>query len=102
MTMIRDSLFAAPTPTELADPGKAAIWKTAQQFEAMALGELLQPMFETVKPQDGLFGGGAGEETFRPMLTQEFAKSVAKAGGLGLAGPVYRQMLHIQEGKNTE
>jgi Rod binding domain-containing protein len=102
MTIIRDSAFAAPTPVELADPGKAAIWKAAQQFEAMTLGELLKPMFETVKPQDGPFGGGAGEEAFRPMLTQEFAKSVAKGGGLGLAVPVYRQMLHIQEGKNTD
>ena len=86
-----------PDAAQLADPQHARIWKAAQDFEAMALGQLLAPMFETVKPQDGLFGGGSGEESFRPMLTQELAKQMAKAGGLGLAGPIYRQMLLIQE-----
>lgn len=63
----------------------------------MALGQLLQPMFDTVKTGDGPFSGGQGEETWRPMLTQELAKQVAKSGGLGLAVPVYHQMLTMQE-----
>ncbi|QHI96482.1 hypothetical protein GT348_08985 (plasmid) [Aristophania vespae] len=31
--------------------------KTAQDFESVALGELLQPMFETVDTSKGMFGG---------------------------------------------
>jgi Rod binding domain-containing protein len=31
------------------------------------------------------------------MLTQELAKQIARHGGLGLAVPVYRQMLLSQE-----
>jgi Rod binding domain-containing protein len=88
---------ASPGPVELADPAHAKVWKAAQDFEAMAIGQLLAPMFDTVKPSEGLFGGGSGEESWRPMLTQEMAKQVAKGGGLGLAGPIYRQMLLMQE-----
>jgi Rod binding domain-containing protein len=92
--------IGAPSAVELADPARAKVWKAAQEFETMTIGQLLAPMFETVKPQDGPFGGGAGEEAFRPMLTQELAKGVSHAGGLGLAGPIYRQMLQIQEAKD--
>ncbi len=86
-----------PSPSELSDPRIARTWKAAQEFEAMALGQLLSPMFETVPLAEKGFGGGAGEETWRPMMTQEIAKHIAQNGGLGLAVPVYRQMLLLQE-----
>ena len=65
----------------------------------MALGEFLKPMFDTVDTSHGLFGGGAGEEAWKPMLVQEFAKQIAKHGGLGLAKPVYDAMMRMQEAK---
>ena len=37
----------------------ARLWQAAQDFEAMAIGQLLQPMFETVDTAHSLFGGGA-------------------------------------------
>ena len=88
---------APPGAAELSDPGHARAWKSAKEFEAMALGQFLGPMFETVKPSEGPFGGGEGEESWRPMLTQELAKHIAASGGLGIAVPVYRQMLQMQE-----
>ena len=87
-----------PGPAELADPAHARTWKAAQDFEAMALGALLAPMFETVDSAHSLLGGGEGEATWQPMLTQEMANAIARGGGLGLAAPVYRQMLRSQEG----
>jgi Rod binding domain-containing protein len=87
----------APDATALADPRTAKIWKAAQDFEAMALGALLAPVFDTVDAAKGPFGGGDGETAWRPMLTQELAKHMAGHGGLGLAAPVFRQMLHMQE-----
>ena len=69
----------------------------------VALGALLQPMFETVqanggtKPREGMFGGGAGEEMWRPMFVQAVARQMAGHGGLGLAMPVFNQMLRMQE-----
>jgi Rod binding domain-containing protein len=50
-----------------------------------------------VETSKGVFGGGAAEEQWRPMLSQEIGKHVARGGGLGLAVPVYHQMLRAQE-----
>jgi flagellar protein FlgJ len=92
-----------PDPATLAKPGVAKLWKAAQDFEAMALGQFLAPMFDTVDTSKNVLGGGAGESAWRPMLTQEMARQVAAHGGLGLAVPVFNQMLRMQEqaGKET-
>ena len=71
--------------------------KAAQDFEAMTIGQLLQPMFDTVDQSQGLFGGGAGESNFKPMLVSEMAKQVESHGGFGLAEGIYQQMLKMQE-----
>jgi flagellar protein FlgJ len=89
---------AAARPALPADP--AALWKTARDFEAMALGEFLKPMFGTIDSKKNPFGGGEGETTWRPMLVDEIAKQIAATGGLGLAGPVHDAMLRMQEGKS--
>jgi len=81
-----------------ADPAQMA--KAAQDFEAMALGELLQPMFNTVDTAHGMFGGGDAEAAWKPMLVQEMAKQIAAHGGLGLAQPIYQEMLRMQEAKS--
>jgi flagellar protein FlgJ len=87
----------ASRPTQAADPAKIA--KSAHDFEAMAIGQLLQPMFDTVDTSHDTFGGGPGEEAWKPMLVQEFAKQIEAHGGLGLAKPIYDAMLRIQEAK---
>jgi Rod binding domain-containing protein len=80
-----------------ADSAKVA--KSANDFEAMAIGQLLQPMFDTVDTAHDAFGGGPGEEAWKPMLVQEFAKQIANHGGLGLAKPVYDAMMRMQGAK---
>jgi len=74
----------------------AAIDKAAQDFEAMFLAQMLQPMFEGLKA-DGMFGGGAGEKAYRSMLVEEYGKAVAKAGGIGIAEQVKAEMIKLQE-----
>ena len=83
----------------------ARIAKAAQEFEAMVLGQMLQPMFETIDLSKTPTGGGAGEAAWKPMMVNEIAKQMAKQGGLGLAKPVFAQMLRMQEAatnKETE
>lgn len=91
----------AGTPPTVMRPSPAAdsaqIAKSAKDFEAMAIGQMLQPMFDTVKIANGVFGGGAGEEAWKPMLVQAYAKQIAAHGGLGLAKPVYDAMIRMQE-----
>jgi len=85
-------------PSIPADPAK--LWKTARDFEAMALGEFLKPMFDTVNDKENLFGGGDAEKTWKPMMVDEIAKQIAGSGGLGLAVPIHDAMLRMQEGKS--
>jgi peptidoglycan hydrolase FlgJ len=75
----------------------AKLRQAAQDFEAMALGQLLQPIFATVDMAHGAFGGGAAEEAMQPMLVDALAKNIAAHGGLGLAEPVFASMLRSQE-----
>jgi len=96
---------ASPVPPLVATslpPAKVAqVWKTAQAFEAMALGQMLAPMFDTIDLSKSPFGGGAGEQAWKPMMTDALAKQVAQAGGLGIAGPVFAQMIRMQEAKDA-
>jgi len=94
----------APTQPGLAQPGliqprpaasQAAAARAAQEFEAQALGALLQPMFATL-PTGGFFGGGAAEAQWRPMLVDAIARDLARSGGLGLAASVQREIIRMQ------
>jgi len=72
------------------------IVKAATDFTAVALGELLKPLFDTVDTSTGMFGGGAGEQAWRPMMVDELAKAIAQDGGLGLRTQVAQAMLQAQ------
>lgn len=87
---------ATPSPRVAAGASDASIAKAARDFEAMAISQFLQPMFETVKTGDGFFGGGAGEEAWRPMMVDQVAKQIAAHGGLGLAKPIEDAMRRAQ------
>ena len=90
---------AVPATRTLSPAETAKIRQSAQDFEAMALGEMLQPMFKTVDTSKGLFGGGQGEATWKPMMVDEMAKTIAKNGGIGIADSVMKELLRIQEMK---
>ena len=89
-----DTVGATATSTaELLRRGK--IKETAQKFEASFLSIMMQSMTAGMKtPEVG--GGGAGEDMFKSLLTEEMAKQVTKAGGIGLAATVQKEMLKMQ------
>ncbi len=86
-------------PKQPAPDIAAKLRKSAEDFTAVALDELLKPMFDGADNADSAFGGGAAERTFKPMMITEIAKQMARSGGLGIAEPVYQQMLRLQEQK---
>ncbi|MDE2515902.1 MAG: rod-binding protein [Rhodospirillales bacterium] len=88
---------AGPPASDLPAAIATRLWQSAKNFEAMALGALLKPIFDTVDTSRGPFGGGNGEAAWKPMLVSEIAKEIAAHGGLGLARPVFAQMLRLQE-----
>jgi Rod binding domain-containing protein len=88
---------SAPGAVGAADKaGKvAAIAKTAKDFEASFLSSMLGQMFQGLDTS-GPFGGGQGEEMFRSVLMDAFGKQITKAGGVGVAASVQREMLKMQ------
>ena len=76
---------------------QSAAWRTAQNFESVALGQFLQPMFATVNLSAGPFGGGEAEATWQSLLVSEMGKQMQRAGGIGIAKSVYGEILRLQE-----
>lgn len=70
--------------------------KAAEDFEAVFLTQMVEQMFENAGT-GGFFGGGQGEKVFRSMLAQEYGKSMAANGGIGIADDVQKEMLRMQE-----
>ena len=68
----------------------------SQDFEAVFLNSMFSQMFTGISGE-GPFGGGAGTGVWRSFLTEEYSKSFAKAGGIGIADHVYRSLLAQQE-----
>ncbi|HEX5008331.1 MAG TPA: rod-binding protein [Hyphomonadaceae bacterium] len=86
----------AKLPTEVSGiQTRAQAEQVAQQFERMFITEMLQPMFAGIET-DGPFGGGEGEDVFRPMLLDQYADAVAKGGGVGIADTVLKEILRLQ------
>lgn len=74
----------------------------ASEFEAQFISQMMENMFSTVDTADGLMGGGEGEKTYQSLLTDQYGKLIAKAGGIGVADHVKREMLRMQEMSSQE
>jgi len=70
--------------------------KVSQDFEAVFLGQMLQPMFQNIEAAEP-FGGSASEKMWRTMQVEEYGKALAKSGGIGIADAVFREMIKTQE-----
>jgi Rod binding domain-containing protein len=65
---------------------------TATDFEAMFLNSMFSQMTSGIKG-DGPFGDTPGTGVWRSMLTDEYSKSFAKAGGVGISNDVFRTLI---------
>lgn len=86
---------AAMPPVPRVNPRDA---KTAQDFEAVFLGQMTQLMLESVE-RDGGFDGGSGEDMFRGVLAEKLGTEMARRGGIGIAPHVLDQIIRLQQGK---
>lgn len=72
------------------------IRESAEDFESFFLSQMFNHMFASVKTNEQ-FGGGAGEDAWKSMLVDEYAKATARKGGVGIADHVMKAMLQAQE-----
>jgi peptidoglycan hydrolase FlgJ len=97
-SLISGIVPAAPPPQldpkmSAGNAGKARA--AAEGFETVFLNSMLQQMFANVG--EGPFSGGPGAGVWRSFLTDEYAKSIVKSGGIGIADHVQRELLAQQE-----
>lgn len=70
--------------------------RSADEFEAIFISQMLKSMSVGVKT-DGPFGGGQSEEIYRDLMNEELGKTVTGKGGIGLSDAIYREILKNQE-----
>jgi flagellar protein FlgJ len=67
----------------------------AEKFEAVFLNNMFQEMFTGIDG-DGPFGGSGALKVWRSFMTDQYATSFAKAGGIGIAPMIYDAILKAQ------
>ena len=88
------------TPAITSDPAKAErralLMEKAKQLEAGFLAEMLS--YAGVKPSDGMFSGGEGEEQYTSFLREAQAKAIVEHGGIGLAENLFKSLVKHDTG----
>ena len=89
----------AATAGKLKGMGPEKARAAAKDFEAVFLNSMFQNMFTGISGE-GPFGGSGAVGVWRSMLTDEYSKSFAKSGGIGIADQVYRTLMAHQEARS--
>lgn len=84
------------TPEELKYDKK--LREACQGFEAMFLNMMYREMRRTV-PENELFGNSNADKILNDMLDTEMVNNMSKAGGVGLADVIYRQLTMESQAK---
>lgn len=77
-----------------------ALKAVAQQFEQLLLDQMMRAM-RTAAPGDSLLDNGA-TRMFTGLLDQEFSRSLAASGELGLADLLVAQLTRLRSGSGQE
>ena len=78
--------------TKVSPQAQAKAKATATDFEAMFLNSMFSQMTSGLKG-DGPFGETQGTGVWRSMLTEQYSKSFAQAGGVGISNDVFRTLI---------
>ena len=85
-------VMALPGGAGLSPDVQAKARANAVDFEAMFLNSMFAQMTSGIKGE-GPFGDTPGTGVWRSMLTEQYSKSFAKAGGVGISNDVYRTLI---------
>jgi flagellar protein FlgJ len=99
LTTPRTDLDLAEALTKVSPKAQAKAKATATDFEAMFLNSMFSQMTNGVKGE-GPFGDTPGTGVWRSMLTEQYSKNFAKAGGVGISNDVFRTLI-LQQAKSS-
>ena len=78
--------------TKVSPQAQAKSKASSEDFEAMFLNSMFSQMTSGIKG-DGPFGQTTGTGPWRSMLTDQYSKSFAKSGGIGISNDVFRTLI---------
>ena len=96
--MLQGITGGTPATPDRQSTRQAKAWAQGQEFEAAFLNSMFQHMYTGVGGE-GPFGNSTGVGVWRSFLTEQYAKSFVKAGGVGIAAHVYQSLLAHQEAR---
>jgi len=85
--------------TKVSPQAQAKAKSTAQDFEGMFLNSMFSQMTSGLQGE-GPFGSTTGTGVWRSMLTEQYSKSFAKAGGVGISKDVFSELI-LQQAKTA-
>lgn len=91
------TLSKVPESPALKGPKDPKAWKTATEFEQMFMEQTLGQLTSSLNGPGPLGDEGTGADVWRSMLTQQYARNVTQAGGVGIANSVYSELMRLQE-----
>lgn len=86
---------AAEAPRAHRTDTAAKAMEAAQEFEAVFLADAFKTMFQGVEADP--LSGSTASQNWRELLVDEYAKDMVRRGGIGLAAPIARELLKVQE-----
>jgi peptidoglycan hydrolase FlgJ len=95
----QSAIFAASQPAMPVVPKALTASKAAavsKEYESVFISQFLGSMFEGIST-DGVTGGGQGEEMFRSMMVDQYAKGLTQRGGFGLASHMQAELMKHQQ-----
>jgi flagellar protein FlgJ len=97
----RPDTLLADALTKVSPQAQKKAKASAQDFEAVFLNSMFSQMTSSVKGE-GPFGDTVGTGVWRSMLTDQYSKAFAKAGGIGISNEVYRTLILQQANRASQ
>jgi len=68
----------------------------SKDFESMFIGQMLESMFGDSEGTEA-FGSSESNDVYKGLLMDEYGKMISRAGGIGVADYVRKELLKLQE-----
>ena len=88
----RPDLLLQDALTKVSPQAQAKAKSQAQDFEAVFLNSMFSQMTSGIKG-DGPYGNTPSTGIWRSMMTEQYSKSFAQAGGVGISNDVFRTLI---------
>ena len=88
-----NSIKQAPLAEKSNKPSEQQVKEVSDMYEKYFIREMMKQMRATVHEEDGIIKHNNAEKIFRDQLDDQYADQWGKAGGIGLSGLIYDQIM---------